>query len=87
MTPDPSQARADEPAAGGNSHRISAARRETETVTALELFFDVVFVLAITQCTAYMADHHDWTGLLQGVLILAVLWWGWVGYSLSLIHI
>jgi low temperature requirement protein LtrA len=50
-------------------------------VTALELFFDVVFVLAITQCTAYMADHPTWTGLTQGVLILAVLWWGWVGYS------
>jgi len=81
LTPDPSQARPQEPATGGNSHRISAARRETETVTALELFFDVVFVLAITQCTAYMADHPTWTGLLQGVLILAVLWWGWVGYS------
>ncbi len=79
MTPDPSESR---PASGGgNTHRISAARRETESVTALELFFDVVFVLAITQCTAYMADHHDWTGLLQGVLILAVLWWGWVGYA------
>jgi low temperature requirement protein LtrA len=55
--------------------------RDTETVTALELFFDVVFVLAITQSTAYMAEHATWTGLLQGVLILAVLWWGWVGYA------
>ena len=50
-------------------------------MTPLELFFDVVFVLAITQCTAYMADNPTWTGIGQGLLILAVLWWGWVGYS------
>ncbi len=47
----------------------------------LELFFDLVFVLALTQCTAYMADHLDWEGFVQGLLILAVLWWSWVGYS------
>ena len=29
--------------------RLSAARREGERVTPLELFFDLVFVLAITQ--------------------------------------
>ncbi len=55
--------------------------RDSEAVTPLELFFDVVFVLAITQSTAYMAEHPTWTGLLQGLLILAVLWWGWVGYA------
>ena len=47
----------------------------------LELFFDLVFVLAITQCTALMADDPTWEGLAQGLLILGVLWWSWVGYS------
>ena len=47
----------------------------------LELFFDLVFVLAITQCTALMADNPTWTGLAQGLLVLGVLWWSWVGYS------
>jgi low temperature requirement protein LtrA len=61
--------------------RLSAARREGERVTALELFFDLVFVLAITQCTALMAHHPTWSGLLQGLLVLGVLWWGWVGYA------
>jgi low temperature requirement protein LtrA len=55
--------------------------RDSESVTPLELFFDVVFVLAITQCTAYMAADPSWTGIVQGLLLLAVLWWGWVGYS------
>jgi low temperature requirement protein LtrA len=50
-------------------------------VTPLELFFDLVFVLAITQCTALMSHHPTWEGLAQGVLVLGMLWWSWVGYS------
>jgi low temperature requirement protein LtrA len=61
--------------------RLSAARREGERVTPLELFFDLVFVLAITQCTAAMAHHPTWEGMAQGLLILGVLWWAWVGYA------
>jgi low temperature requirement protein LtrA len=61
--------------------RLTASRREDERVTPLELFFDLVFVLAITQCTALMAHHPSWSGLLQGLLVLGVLWWGWTGYA------
>jgi low temperature requirement protein LtrA len=50
-------------------------------VTPLELFFDLVFVLAITQCTALMSHHPTWSGMAQGLLVLGVLWWGWVGYA------
>ncbi len=32
----------------------------------LELFFDLVFVLALTQCTALMADEPTWAGVAQG---------------------
>jgi low temperature requirement protein LtrA len=55
--------------------------RQTERVTPLELFFDLVFVLALTQCTALMAANPTWTGLGQGVLVLGMLWWSWVGYA------
>jgi low temperature requirement protein LtrA len=61
--------------------RLSAVFRETERVTPLELFFDLVFVLAITQCTALMADDPTWAGLARGLLVLGVLWWSWVGYA------
>jgi low temperature requirement protein LtrA len=47
----------------------------------LELFFDLVFVLAITQCTSLMSDDPTWRGLGHGVLILGLLWWSWVGYA------
>jgi low temperature requirement protein LtrA len=61
--------------------RLSAALREGERVTPLELFFDLVFVLAITQCTALMFHHPTWSGLAQGLLVLGMLWWAWTGYA------
>jgi low temperature requirement protein LtrA len=61
--------------------RLAATRREGERVTPLELFFDLVFVLAITQCTALISHHPSWSGIGQGLLVLGVLWWCWVGYA------
>jgi low temperature requirement protein LtrA len=60
---------------------LSAVRREGERVTPLELFFDLVFVLAITECTSLMAHHPTWAGLGQGLLVLGVLWWAWASYA------
>jgi low temperature requirement protein LtrA len=65
----------------GAESRLSATPREGERVTPLELFFDLVFVLAITQCTALMSHHTTWSGLAQGLLVLGMLWWAWTGYS------
>jgi len=62
--------------------RLQAVLRgDEERVTPLELFFDLVFVLALTQCTALMAATPTWEGLAQGLLVLGVLWWSWVGYA------
>jgi low temperature requirement protein LtrA len=60
---------------------LSAVHREGERVTPLELFFDLVFVLAITECTTLMAHHPTWAGLGQGLLVLGVLWWAWASYA------
>jgi low temperature requirement protein LtrA len=67
--------------APGRTHRLRAVMRQEETVTPLELFFDLVFVLAITQCTALMSADPTWSGLAKGLVILGVLWWCWVGYA------
>jgi low temperature requirement protein LtrA len=61
--------------------RLGAAFREGERVTPLELFFDLVFVFAFTQVTSLMSENPTWEGLGQGVLVLALLWWSWVGYA------
>jgi low temperature requirement protein LtrA len=63
------------------SHRLSAVLREEARVTPLELFFDLVFVLALTQCTALMSHDPTWQGVAQGMLVLGVMWWSWVGYA------
>lgn len=57
--------------------RLTAVPREEERVLPLELFFDLVFVLAFTQCTAMMAAQPTWEGLARGLLVLGVLWWAW----------
>jgi low temperature requirement protein LtrA len=61
--------------------RLSAERREREAVKPLELYFDLVFVLGFTQCTALMASQSTWEGLAQGMLVLALLWWAWAAYA------
>jgi low temperature requirement protein LtrA len=61
--------------------RLTAVLREESRVTPLELFFDLVFVLALTQTTALMADDPTWEGLAKGMLVLGVMWWSWVGYA------
>ncbi len=66
---------------GSRAPRISAVMRDGDRVTPLELFFDLVFVLAITQCTALMSHHQTVSGLAQGLLVLGMLWWAWVGYA------
>ncbi len=60
---------------------MAVLRGNEERVTPLELFFDLVFVLAITQCTALMAASPSWHGLVRGALALGVLWWSWCGYA------
>ena len=61
--------------------RLSAELRERETVKPLELFFDLVFVVGFTQCTALMITELSWVGVVQGLAVLAVLWWAWTGYA------
>ena len=50
-------------------------------VTPLELFFDLVFVFALTQVTALMAADLSGRGLLRGVLMLGLLWWSWTAFA------
>ncbi len=52
-----------------------------QTVTPLELFFDLVFVFALTQVTALMAGDLTPHGIGRGVLVVGLLWWSWIGYA------
>jgi low temperature requirement protein LtrA len=52
-----------------------------QRVTPLELFFDLVFVYAITQVTRLMARDPTWQGVGRGLAVLAAIWWAWTGYA------
>jgi low temperature requirement protein LtrA len=47
-------------------------------VSAMELFFDLVFVFAITQLSHLLLTHLDAGGAFQTALLLLALWWAWV---------
>jgi low temperature requirement protein LtrA len=54
---------------------------EEARVTPIELFFDLVFVFSLTQVTALMGAEISGTNIVRGLLVLALLWWCWVGYA------
>ena len=45
--------------------------------TTLELFYDLVFVFAVTQVSHLLLDHLTWEGAGQAALVLLVVWWSW----------
>jgi low temperature requirement protein LtrA len=61
---------------------VSDTERDREhQVTPLELFFDLVFVFAITQVTSLLAHDPTLHGVVRGMLVLMALWWAWTGYA------
>jgi low temperature requirement protein LtrA len=48
-----------------------------QRATSLELFYDLVFVFAITQISHHLLDHLTWAGAGQSALLLMVVWWSW----------
>ena len=47
----------------------------------VELFFDLVFVFAITQISHTLLAHLSWTGALQAAILLGAVWWAWIDTS------
>lgn len=50
---------------------------EEQRATTLELFYDLVFVFAITQVSHLLLDDVSWEGAGQAALVLLVVWWAW----------
>jgi low temperature requirement protein LtrA len=63
------------------THALRASlRRDTgveQRATTLELFYDLVFVFAVTQVSHLLLEHLNWEGVGQSVLVLLVVWWSW----------
>lgn len=54
---------------------------DAHRVTSLELLFDLVFVFAITNVTGLMEHDVGTTTVLEGVITLLVVWFGWCAYT------
>src|ERR687893_2190708 len=50
-----------------------------QRATSLELFFDLVFVFAVTQLSHRLLDHLTIRGAVEALLLLSVVWSAWVG--------
>ena len=57
--------------------RDSSAQAD-DSVSALELFFDLVFVFAVTQLSHYLLAHHSIVGMLQSLVMFLAVWWAWI---------
>jgi low temperature requirement protein LtrA len=61
----------------GSSH-FRQRTGEEQRATWLELFFDLVFVFAVTQLSHLLLHHLALRGALQTLFLLLVVWWAWI---------
>jgi low temperature requirement protein LtrA len=47
-------------------------------VSYLELFFDLVYVFALTQISHLILEEMTWQGLLEAAVVFAAIWWAWM---------
>ena len=57
---------------------------EAQPVTFVELFFDLVFVFAVTQVTVLTAHHLDAGGIARSLLLFWLIWWAWTQFTWTL---
>ncbi|TFC98753.1 low temperature requirement protein A [Cryobacterium sinapicolor] len=51
---------------------------QADRVTFIELFFDLIFVFALTQLSNHLYENQSWQGAAESVVLVLALWWIWV---------
>src|SRR4051812_26552389 len=57
--------------------------QQGKRVTWAELYFDLVFVFAITQVSALLHQDHSWAGCARALIVFVPIYWVWVGTSIQ----
>ena len=65
----------------GDRHSPEGELQTSRHATWLELFFDLVFVVAIAQLAHFLHDHLDWTGIASFAILFIPVWWLWIDFS------
>jgi low temperature requirement protein LtrA len=60
------------------SHLRVRRGHESTRVTYVELFYDLVFVFAVTQLSHGLLEHLTPLGALQTALLMVAVWWAWI---------
>jgi low temperature requirement protein LtrA len=55
---------------------------QDKRVSWVELFFDLVFVVAVTQVTGLLHADHSWSGAAQALIVFIPIYWAWVGMTM-----
>ena len=61
--------------------RLRVGQEEERRATWLELFFDLVFVVALAALAGFLHDHLTWSGFLGFVLLLVPVGWAWMSFA------
>jgi low temperature requirement protein LtrA len=59
------------------------AAPEEKRVSWAELYFDLVFVFAVTEVSTLLSDDHSWAGLLRALIVFVPVYWLWVGTAVQ----
>jgi low temperature requirement protein LtrA len=55
---------------------------EEKRVSFTELFFDLVFVFAVTQVSGLLHDDHSAAGVARALILFVPIYWAWVGTTI-----
>ena len=64
--------------------RSSITAPEDQGVTFIELFFDLVFVFAVTQTSSLLHDDLSLIGVIRFIIVFWMIWWGWTQFTWAL---
>src|SRR5215216_3056072 len=59
---------------------VPDAAAAAQRTTPVELFWDLVFVFAVTRVTTLLYKDLTWAGFGRAMLVLALVWWAWSAF-------
>jgi low temperature requirement protein LtrA len=62
--------------------RLWPTHQETRRVSWLELFFDLIFVAAVSQVSHPLGEDYSLHGLIRYSLMFLLIWWAWFGHTM-----
>jgi low temperature requirement protein LtrA len=66
------------PVGTGDTRHLRRRDGDQQETTAVELFFDLVYVLAVTQLSHLLIADLSWGGAGRAAFLLVVVWWAWI---------